>query len=151
MLGADTTPEEFAAKHDLDHVGSIEAIGVDLFRLKTDHYSKGPWKTQRQAAFETLLESCKHKCTDSVPHLSQRTQKRNTESDDEASIVWYQRQELHRRDKRSVSAEAALALPTDPLFAQQWHLQPPTSEHVSIDVFGAWEMGFHGEGTRPMQ
>lgn len=142
VLTADASPEEFASQHDLVHLGSIPGAGADLFRLRTDHHSKGPWKTQRQIAFTDLLVREAHKSSSELP---QAHHKRSLEDSNGSKIVWFQQQQLYRRDKRAAGPE--LPMPVDPLFPRQWHLQPTNNEHVSIDVFGAWNLGYHGEGS----
>jgi hypothetical protein len=145
ILSADTTAVDFAALHHLDHLGSIPGTGADLFRLKTDQSINGNSKSKRQVSFQAFLQSQQNKATENLPDLSSLRLKRSADQTDNSQIVWFQQQELRRRVKRSVGP--VLPLPSDPLFPSQWHLQPTTAEHVSIDVFGAWSKGYHGEGS----
>ncbi len=55
-------------------------------------------------------------------------------------------------DRHATSIPAVLALPTDPMLSQQWHLSNPTAGLLDLNVFGVWNplqgLAYTGAGTR---
>lgn len=69
-----------------------------------------------------------------------------------SEIVWHERQVPRQQQKRSVFSLGSGWQPRDPLYAQQWHLQPLTSA-IQMRVQEAWSsldafpLGARGNGT----
>jgi proprotein convertase subtilisin/kexin type 7 len=151
MLSPSVDPKGFALQFGLELAAFVPSLHLHLFlynqvndnKIATEHRRGTLNQDNSFVELVGTVMKAQPTCIDDAIAKRQllpepNSKKRHTISIED--VLWVQQQIPLQRAKRDVAF-------TDPLFREQWHLQPASGNTVSTDVIGAWEQNATGSGV----